>query len=223
MFGRQAKQCSQAVALRPYSYDEAQLPPHLRAVLRYAETAQVELTTLEQTQREIELPGAQAAIYRERIKVLRQQVKGLGNIQWALELGYEPYSIPEGWCVGMVQSPLWRVALVQSQFQAPMPKEVLLRYAQAQATRIFVDFLVASPDGTLFRFLGPLCCEPVLVGLVRIGAEQIRVNSIVQYPLDRREPNGADRMVEVHYSGLDGAVSFLIAHWDLGRDLTFQR
>lgn len=174
---------------------------------------------LTQNRRDIKLPSGQREAYDNRIWQLETILVGAHKVLEAHKRGYDPHTIPPHWYAGTVTE---RDGLVRNYdiiqvFRAPMPPEVLEKYDQAKKTKLFKHFLVASPDPQLFRRVSPMFVEPVLVGFIPtdIGMQ------ISQPRHDEQDANWNYNKVADAGVNVRNATSFLIAHWDLQKDLKF--
>ena len=101
------------------------------------------------------------------------------------------------------------------EFKSPIPPEVVVKYNEARGHKIFEQYLVASPDFSLFRQTRTMFADPVLVGYV-----PDKTNQIVSFEMTKVQSTGNERGQR---QGLPGAkvvngTGFMIAYWDLRRD-----
>jgi len=174
-------------------------------------------------------PGQQEA-YAARIAELEAKINGAWKVTEAIKRGYEPYTVPNTLYVGTMSRKEaiemrgdWadraeRGNNISSFFNAPMPVEVLEKLYEAQKSMLFGRFVVASADKSLFTELpAPLFVEPVLVGFIETGNRGLVLrqnDNIVKTSGPSREPLRISPGLAVQRG-----VGFLIAHWDLARDL----
>lgn len=188
-------------------------PSSLVPVIKEAAEAFAEYQELVSTQKRIKLPWGQKEVYRDRIRQIETQLLCARKVIEAVRLGYEPYTIPDNFYVGLInERDMGRGVVIGLIFQAPMPAKIIDQYTGAQRTKLFDNFLVASPDRSIFRQVSSLACEPVLVGFVRMIPERILFfQKFIGYE------DGATRRFAPGVK-VNGGIGFLIAHWDLAKD-----
>lgn len=161
------------------------------------------------------LPDEQRSVYHLRLTEIPDQIALRRRLALAIATGYDHYTIPGNFLVGFVEKPdrsrLRRVGLSVADalvFNAPIPGAAMKKYLDARDSELFDEIVVASIDRTLFRDLRgnpvppqSMYKDPFLVGLV--GAPQMF---------------GRTLQVGPRGTNIQGAVGFLIAQWDLGRE-----
>lgn len=163
------------------------------------------------------LPVQQLNVYQQRIAELNGDIEGLSRYEKALSLGYSPYTPPADWYVGLVDNrdrqPLGvNPVTVSLIFSAPMPDAALKELRKAKASGLFSTFLVAAPDRALFERTMPLYVDPVLIGYVHTKSQ-----TSIRNTWDPQKRNVGPGVIA------DGVAGFLIAYWDLEKDLQFMR
>ena len=182
------------------------LPDFLVARFSGFENLVQEYNELQRTLNTIKLPRGQKDVFRQRIRDLESSMWGAQRIAEILRRGYEPFTMPDAFYAGTIDLP--SSPRIRLQFMAPMPTEVLKAYHEAKSTKLFDEFLVGAADRELFRVVSPRACEPVLVGYAR--TEKYRGMAL---------SNNSDRWgIAPGIEAKDG-TGFLIAYWDLSKDL----
>jgi len=184
------------------------IPDVIEPILEQASRSFEEYQQLVSIKKGRRLPRGQRTVYRDRIRQIEAELEGTSKIISAIETGYEPYTIPETFYAGLVETrrPWQDSNGIWLRFNAPMPAEVLDKYEEARKSKLFDTFLVASPDRDLFEEISPITVEPFLVGYVKTTPEGVRFST---------NPSKKYKFQAF------GGVGFLIAHWDLKKDLQF--
>lgn len=161
----------------------------------------------------IRMPRHQLEIYRQRIEQLESEIEEAGRLEEALRYGYQPYTPPADWYVGAVdEKDITSKTEIDLIFRAPMPKEAIEKYQEARKRKLFSLFLVAAPDRSLFRRIQPSAPTSLYVDPVLIGYIPTQEASYVSSPRTNQGKIAPGIVTE----GLNG---FLIAYWDLEKDL----
>jgi hypothetical protein len=158
--------------------------------------------------------------FTRRIEELSAQLKGLDKVIRALELGYEPYTPPNTWWVGLPERERVRYgwttidgrtgADLRLFFRAGVPPDVREKYRRAEMTGLFTQFVIAAPDRELFENQPRLRTDPVLIGYVKTDLTSLKIF----HPAEQQMWNiriGPGVLVE-------GGCGFKIAAWDYGED-----
>lgn len=163
----------------------------------------------------------QKQVSKQRIRILEARIESLYRICQALELGYEPFTPNSAWYGGFVDQLRRRErdslgTGTYYLFQAPIPPSPLTKYREAKKTGLFERILVFAPQPELFRQIGSLACDPVMVGYVRLSEEMVSMKF--------RRWKGINPTIPVQIPPkVKGGVSFLIVQWNLGEDLAANR
>lgn len=184
------------------------IPDAIEPILEQASRSFEEYRQLLSTKKSRRLPRGQKTVYRDRIRQIEAELEGASKIISAIEAGYEPYTVPKNFYAGLVaKRRLWQDPNgIWLRFNAPMPEEVLDKYEDAKKSKLFDTYLVASPNRDLFVQISTLTCEPFLVGYVRTTPRDVTFST--------------NTIKEYNFQAF-GGVGFLIAHWDLEKDLRF--
>lgn len=181
--------------------------------------------------RKIKIHEGQQQAYEARMADLAAKVEGAWRVTEAIKLGYDPYSVPNTFYAGTLsRKEAWAMRgswfdrgqgnNVSKFFNAPMPVEVLEKLHEAQERQLFSRFIVASADKSLFTELpAPLFVEPVLVGFIttdRRGLNLRQNDNIAETAGLNPKPYKINPGLEVR-----NGIGFLVAHWDLSKDLQF--
>lgn len=231
MFGRGKERQAQTMVAGEYLQGTKdilgpapKLPEAVSIIFKESIAAIEEYKELQETIRNYSLPRGQKEAYQNRLRALDFEIKGAANLMEGLRRGYEYHPIPDKYFAGLVDEndrnrDRWDnpngTNDVQLVFGAPMPLPILHKYETAKRSGLFKDFVVISPDREAFRQVASMRIDPVLIGVIRTNIEY-GVSSDTRWD---RENSGR----EIVLPGLQitGGVPLRIAHWDLGRDLTF--
>ncbi len=171
------------------------------------------------------IPADQLRVYQDRIANLNVEVRGIEATQKARDLAFQPYTPPCDWFVGLADPERVfdiegrrRLQDVALYFNAPIPTEVLKKWQEAKKLNIFDEFLIAGPDRNLFTHIPrqrpvSLWVDPVLIGCIGM-----KPNASVS-SLYRQWGGDATRIGPGIL--IEGFSTFLVAYWDLEKDLEF--
>lgn len=154
------------------------------------------------------------------------QLKGVQRVVRALNLGYEPYTIPPYFYVAEYGIGFWQrmfnmEPVTDLTFRAVVPEDTRVRYEQARKQQVFDRVVVAAPDDELFArvnlVLRDILKDPVMVGFVPIDTSR---GVSFEYKQAQLYRSGFSRLQS---KGAPGAAvvngeSFLIARWGLAED-----
>lgn len=168
------------------------------------------------------VPAGQRRVLESRYRTITRELRGIANLNRITELGYAPFKPNPKWIMGLADSDDRRVedhawitgsgAISVDQgstryFNAPMPAEVIAKWAQAKRTGLFDLFMVSSPDSDKFATARPRpiwTADPILIGFIATQSNA----SITGFT------------GETYRAGTtENVVGFLIAQWDLQHDL----
>lgn len=192
-----------------------------RALIREREEIRKNFSGL----RGFRVPRTQRKIQHERLAVVGRELAGIEKVKHAIDMGYQPYAIPRNWYAGILDN-IPRVGWEKDErepdpfkknsirlyFSTPMPADAIGKLHDAKRSGMFDGFLVGAPDRKLFQErdeepeLRSMMVDPVLVGYV--------IHDSGQAWIDANGMHGGSFRVE-------GMQGFLIAHWDLAKDLEF--
>jgi hypothetical protein len=157
---------------------------------------------------------------RNRLDEVDDELKGLEKVVRALQLGYEPYTPPENWWIGVperehegrIQSTVDVKTDVDLRlfFGLGLPLPVREQYRVARRSGLFSQFVVAAPHRELFEDQPILRADPVLIGYVRTEAAPLKVFHTLDEQSRRHRINPG---VSVR-----GGCGFKIAAWDYRED-----
>ena len=172
----------------------------------------------EQLRYEIDLLRRVPEMKRQR-KTLQTQLEAAEECLRILELGFEPYTPSLQWPWGWLSVPRAARDSGYSLYRRGLPVAALEKLMLAKRAGI-KHFTVHSPDAALFETVRPrlIAGDPVLVGWVN-ALPRTRTRTWL-YGL------GGWECEEPSTTLLDipsDAHSFLIAQWDMARDLAFHR
>lgn len=167
------------------------------------------------------VPRGQRRVLEARLRTVSTELRGITNLNRITELGYAPFKPNPKWVLGLadeddrvVVDHEWQTGtgaiLVDSgrYFNAPMPAEVITKWAQARSTGLFDLFMVSSPDSDQFATSRPRpiwTADPILIGFIATRASA-RISGFSGDQFSR-------------LANAQNVVGFLIAQWDLQHDL----
>lgn len=160
------------------------------------------VTKLEQARHELALMR-QVPEQRRQAERIASGIRDLERILKITEAGFDPFRPPSNWYAGFLQKPRWvSSGSAYNIYSRAMPQFAIDAMKRAKDLNVFDNFTVHSPDSTAFQKIMPMprVVDPILVGWV-----------------GQPETFGAGSAG--HRWG--EAQGFMIAQWDLAKDLAF--
>lgn len=194
----------------------------LTVALKPEKALRYEQGQLKETVRMGSIPRGQRQILKERLATVETDLAAINKVKRVVDAGYEPFTPNPHWIMGAAtiddvrrrryeaENEIIRggIALqTRRYFNAPMPPHALLAWKKARDSRLFDLFMVSSPDSNLFNSVRPRPIwtdDPVLIGFVRLNDRA----QIFDFLGDSYRPGRTE-----------GVQGFLIAQWDLDKDL----